>query len=126
MVAEDWGGIGREIHDKYYGVSKDTFKIRAISGKPLGTGLSQARTPLSEYSEKELFDHINGGMNFRIMTIGQYEKLVIQAGEHVKCLAGQKNVRWQEKCYRPCCASKPEPIDWSSSWNEDVDDHPRR
>ena len=110
MVAEDWGGIGREIRNKYYGVSKDTFKIQAINGKPLGTGLSQARTPLSEYSLDEIRQFLSS-LNLSMMETDILDDMV----KKVSTVA--------RKCYKPCCAAKPEPIDWSTSWNPDYDDH---
>ena len=123
-------------------------------GEPLGTGLSQARTtnsntfpsscctggatgglhatncpafshrtPLSEYSDEELKLQLNLH-GYVVLQEPEYNYFAKEATDHLRC--GQKKVRWDKKCYKPCCAAKPEPIDWSDSWNEDIDDHPRR
>ena len=71
-----------------------------------------ARTPLSEYSVNELTDNLND-RGFVVASKAMWEA----------AKKAMLEVQVPKKCYKPCYAAKPEPIDLSNSWNPDYDDH---
>ena len=76
-------------------------------GMPVKTA---PRIPLSEYSLDEIRQFLSS-LNLSMMETDILDDMV----KKVSTVA--------RKCYKPCCAAKTEPIDWSTSWNPDYDDH---
>ena len=116
--------VGEPLSTRFLkGINTIPFDLDGLQKAGDNLAKMRSRTPLSEYSDEELKLQLNLH-GYVVLQEPEYNYFAKEATDHLRC--GQKKVRWDKKCYKPCCAAKPEPIDWSDSWNEDIDDHPRR
>ena len=64
---------------------------------------------LNAYSQKDIFDHLNSGSDFRVMNKSDHDKMMQMAMNNAEC-------------GKPCCVKTREDKPWwADSWNPDVD-----